>query len=162
MGNKLAIRPFHLAFPVRNLKETEEWYTTIIGCTIGRKSDQWIDFNFFGHQVVAHLVNKIEQVDENEVDNNNIPSRHFGIILTPSQWKKLVKKLNKKNIEFQIKPHIRFKGKSGEQNTMFIKDPSGNFLEFKAFEDDTNIFKNEKKIYFRKTPIYIKKKINHF
>ena len=137
------IRPFHLAFPVRDMEKTKYFYTKILECSMGRTSKKWIDFNFFGHQVVAHLVDNIDKVEKNQVDNDNIPSRHFGIILTPYQWKKLVNNLNKKNIEFQIKPHTRFKGKPGEQHTMFIKDPSGNFLEFKAFEDDINIFKNE-------------------
>ena len=135
-----SIRPFHLAFPVKNIKETEDWYTSIIGCTIGRKSDKWIDFNFFGHQVVGHLVNNIGESQSNEVDNENIPSRHFGIILTPKEWKKLATRLELKKIDFEIKPHTRFKNKVGEQYTMFIKDPSGNFLEFKAFEDDSCIF----------------------
>ena len=140
MSTSQTIRPFHLAFPVRNLKETEIWYTTILGCTTGRKSDKWIDFNFFGHQVVAHLVDNIENTQTNEVDNDDVPSRHFGIILNPKQWKKLVNSLKMKNIDFKIKPHTRFKGNPGEQHTMFIKDPSGNFLEFKAFKDDSTIF----------------------
>ena len=133
MSDSQTIRPFHLAFPVRDLKETEIWYTTILGCTTGRKSDKWIDFNFFGHQVVAHLVDNIKNIQTNEVDNNDIPSRHFGIILTLEKWKKLVDDLKTKKIDFQIKPHTRFKNKPGEQHTIFIKDPSGNFLEFKAF-----------------------------
>ena len=135
-----SIRPFHLAIPIKNLKETELWYTDIIGCSVGRKSDKWIDFNFFGHHVVGHLVNDIENIQTNEVDNNNVPSRHFGIILTPKDWKNLANHLRLKNVDFQIKPHTRFKNKIGEQHTMFIKDPSGNFLEFKAFEDDNTIF----------------------
>ena len=139
-----AIRPFHLAIPVKNLAETELWYTNILGCSIGRKSDKWIDFNFFGHQVVGHLVNNIGETQTNEVDDNNIPSRHFGIILTIKEWQILVDHLELKNIIFQIKPHTRFKGKIGEQHTMFIKDPSGNFLEFKAFNDDDYIFAKDK------------------
>jgi len=134
------IRPFHLAFPVRDIEEAEKWYTNIIGCTTGRKSDNWIDFNFFGHQIVAHLANPNEDIQTNEVDNDNVPCRHFGIILTPEQWQELIAHLESKNINFQIKPHTRFKGNPGEQHTMFIKDPSGNFLEFKAFEDDSTIF----------------------
>jgi len=140
MNDSTSIRPFHLAFPVQDLKETEIWYTTILGCTTGRKSNKWIDFNFFGHQVVAHLTDNIETVHINQVDNDSIPSRHFGIILTPKKWKELADNLEEKKIDFQIKPHTRFKDKSGEQHTLFIKDPSGNFLEFKAFEDDSNIF----------------------
>ena len=139
MSNQL-IRPFHLAFPIKDLKETELWYTNTLGCTVGRKSNEWIDFDFFGHQIVGHLVKNIENIQTNEVDNNNVPCRHFGIILTPKKWKKLSNHLISKNINFQIKPHTRFKNKVGEQHTLFIKDPSGNFLEFKAFEDDNDIF----------------------
>ena len=140
MTDSTSIRPFHLAFPVRDLKEAEIWYTTILGCTTGRKSDNWIDFDFFGHQVVAHLATNINDIQTTEVDNDNIPCRHFGIILTSKKWKELADNLEKKEIDFQIKPHTRFKDKSGEQYIMFIKDPSGNFLEFKAFENDSNIF----------------------
>ena len=139
MGNK-SMRPFHLAFPVKDLKQTEIWYTMILGCIVGRKSDKWIDFNFFGHQVVAHLVNNMEAIETNEVDDDNIPCRHFGIILSPKEWRELATRLELKKIDFEIKPHTRFKNKVGEQHTMFIKDPSGNFLEFKAFEDDSCIF----------------------
>jgi len=138
--DKQKLRPFHLAFPIKNLKETELWYTNILGCTVGRKSDQWIDFNFFGHQVVGHLVSNIEENQTNEVDSDDVPSRHFGIILTPKEWKRLTTRLDHKNINFKIKPHTRFKNKVGEQHTMFIEDPSGNFLEFKAFENDDAIF----------------------
>ena len=138
--DRQTLRPFHLAFPVKNLKETEQWYTNILGCTVGRKSDHWIDFDFFGHQVVGHLVNNIKKTQTTEVDKDNVPSRHFGIILTPKEWKKLATHLEYKNINFKIKPHTRFKNKVGQQYTMFIEDPSGNFLEFKAFENDDDIF----------------------
>tara|TARA_Y100001970_G_C14129705_1_gene800989 strand:- start:489 stop:917 length:429 start_codon:yes stop_codon:yes gene_type:complete len=134
------IRPFHLAFPIKNLKESELWYTDILGCIVGRQTDKWIDFDFFGHQIVGHLVKNIEQNQTNEVDEDDIPSRHFGIILTIEEWEKLSNQLKSKNIKFEIEPHTRFKNKSGEQYTMFIKDPSGNFLEFKAFKNDQNIF----------------------
>ena len=134
------IRPFHLAFPIKNLKESELWYTDILGCIVGRQTDKWIDFDFFGHQIVGHLVKNIEQNQTNEVDDDNIPSRHFGIILTIEEWGNLSNQLKSKNIKFEIEPHTRFKNKSGEQYTMFIKDPSGNFLEFKAFKNDQNIF----------------------
>ena len=135
------LRPFHLAFPIKNIQKTKKWYTEILDCTVGRQSDKWIDFNFHGHQIVGHLVNDITYVQANEVDKKNIPSRHFGIILTPEKWFKLAKQLESKKIKFHIKPHTRFKNKAGEQHTMFIKDPDNNFLEFKAFEDDENIFK---------------------
>ena len=139
MSNE-SIRPFHLAFPVKNIEETEVWYTAILGCAVGRQSDKWIDFNFFGHQIVGHLVNNIEDEQTNEVDKNSVPSRHIGIILKLDEWEKLAKSLESKNIEFQIRPHTRFKNKAGEQHTMFIKDPSGNYLEFKAFNNDKYIF----------------------
>ena len=139
-GLKL-IRPFHLAFPVCDLKKTEIWYTNILGCTTGRKSDRWIDFNFFGHQVVAHLADNIEDIQTNEVDDDNVPSRHFGIILRPSDWKKLKEQIKSRGVEFIIEPTTRFKETPGEQSTMFIKDPSGNALEFKSFLDDSMIFR---------------------
>ena len=135
------LRPFHLAFPVRDLEETELWYTSILGCTTGRKSNKWIDFNFFGHQIVAHLTSNVDNPEINEVDGNDVPSKHFGIILIPKDWKKLADDLEIKKVDFKIKPHTRFKNKPGEQHTLFIKDPSGNFLEFKSFEDDNHIFK---------------------
>ena len=139
----MSIRPFHLAFPIFNIDETIKWYTKIIGCTIGRQDSRWVDFNFFGHQISGHLTDKQNILFEsNIVDGYDIPSRHFGIILKPEQWKRLSKKLIKNKIEFIIKPNIRFKGKRGEQSTFFVKDPSGNVLEFKAFKNDSMIFQN--------------------
>ena len=140
MSFKQTLRPFHLAFPIKNIKESELWYSNILGCTIGRQTKQWIDFNFFGHQIVGHVVKNIEDAQVNEVDKNSIPSRHFGIILKPAEWKSLARDLKSKNVEFQIQPHTRFKNKAGEQHTMFIKGPSGNYLEFKAFNNDKDIF----------------------
>ena len=134
------LRPFHLAFPVRNLKETKKWYTEILGCKVGRKSKDWIDFNMFGHQIVAHLSNLENDIPRNEVDGENIPIRHFGVILEPTEWNNLKKKLLDKGVKFIVKPQIRFKGQSGEQKIMFINDPSGNVLEFKSFRDDRMIF----------------------
>ncbi|MAV64826.1 MAG: glyoxalase [Candidatus Marinimicrobia bacterium] len=135
-------RPFHLAFPVHNLKETEDWYKTILGCTVGRKSEKWIDFNFFGHQISAHLIDSKDnlKIVKNKVDSKDIPTRHFGIILTMLEWKSLAKSLEFNKVTFIVKPYIRFKGKKGEQATMFIKDPSDNYIEFKAFNDDRMIF----------------------
>jgi hypothetical protein len=136
------IRPFHLAFPVYNIKETIGWYTTILGCQIGRQEKRWVDFNFFGHQISAHQVDKELLSDHtNIVDGHNIPSRHFGAVLTIDQWEHLNKHFTKNKIQFLIKPTIRFKGEIGEQATMFIRDPSGNVLEFKAFQNDNMIFK---------------------
>tara|TARA_Y100001970_G_scaffold254999_1_gene331295 strand:- start:171 stop:593 length:423 start_codon:yes stop_codon:yes gene_type:complete len=134
------LRPFHLAFPVSSIKETKKWYTQTLGCSIGRESDRWIDFNFFGHQISAHLSEFSDSITHNQVDSKQIPSRHFGIILTPSDWNTLSKRLNKLEINFKIKPHTRFKGEKGEQSTLFIEDPSGNCLEFKSFKNDEMIF----------------------
>ena len=134
------LRPFHLAFPVKNLEEAKRWYTDVLGCQVGRESDDWVDFNMFGHQVVAHLSKDFHEERCNEVDGGNIPVRHFGVILDRKDWLSLKESIECKGIEFVISPVTRFKGKRGEQSTMFIKDPSGNFLEFKSFADDSMIF----------------------
>jgi len=135
------LRPFHLAFPVYNIKESRDWYIKYLNCKIGRESSNWIDFNFFGHQISAHLTSlKHDIFKTNLVDNKNIPIRHFGIILSWDQWHDLVNKLKNKDIVFIVKPYTRFKGESGEQVTFFIKDPSENFLEFKSFKNDSSIF----------------------
>ena len=136
------IRPFHLAFPVRDLEETKKFYTEILDCGIGRSSDKWIDFDFFGHQVVAHLTKGTKNQNETSaVDKKNVPVEHFGIILSMPDWKKLALRLEKKGINFIIKPYVRFKNLPGEQATMFFLDPSGNALEIKAFKSDSEIFK---------------------
>jgi|TARA_B110000495_G_C22986260_1_gene580288 extradiol dioxygenase family protein len=135
------LRPFHLAFPVKNLKDTRDWYIKYLDCKIGRESSNWIDFNFFGHQISAHLSNvKSDILKTNLVNSKKIPIRHFGIILSWNHWHDLVSKLNSKDIVFFIKPCTRFKGKSGEQVTFFLEDPSENFLEFKSFKNDSSIF----------------------
>ena len=134
------IRPFHLAFPVKDLKEAKKWYCNVLGCTVGRESINWIDFNLFGHQVVAHLSSNKNNFESNEVDGDNVPVRHFGVILKPKDWEQLKISLEQKNIQFLIKPNTRFKGLKGEQRTLFILDPSGNALEFKSFKNDSLIF----------------------
>jgi len=134
------MRPFHLAFPVDNLEKTREFYTKTLGCNEGRSSDRWIDFDMYGHQVVAHLVDELDQVATNAVDGDDVPSSHFGVILEMEQWNRLADNLVKLGIEFIIEPHIRFKGEPGEQATMFFLDPCGNALEFKAFRSDDMIF----------------------
>ena len=134
------MRPFHLAFPVDDLERTRAFYTKILGCTEGRSSDRWIDFDMYGHQVVAHLVDELDQVATNAVDGDDVPSSHFGVILEMEQWNQLADSLVKLGIEFIIEPHIRFKGEPGEQATMFFLDPCGNALEFKAFRSDDMIF----------------------
>ena len=134
------MRPFHLAFPVTNLNTTRSFYVDVLQCNIGRSSDKWIDFDMFGHQVVAHLVDKNSHPATNSVDGDEVPASHFGIILTMDQWNQLKQHLQQFDIKFIIEPKIRFKGESGEQATMFFLDPSGNALEFKAFKHDKQIF----------------------
>jgi uncharacterized protein len=137
----MTIRPFHLAFPVKDLEATRAFYEQVLGCTIGRTSDQWIDFNLFGHQVTAHLSpDEVRDAQANQVDNKNVPVRHWGVILEMEQWKELAERLKQQNVQFVIEPYIRFKGEVGEQATLFFLDPSGNALEFKAFQHDESIF----------------------
>ena len=134
------MRPFHLAFPVDDLEKSREFYTKTLGCKEGRSSDRWIDFDMYGHQVVAHLVDDLDQVATNAVDGDDVPSSHFGVILEMEQWNQLADNLVKLGIEFIIEPHIRFKGEPGEQATMFFLDPCSNAIEFKAFKSDDMIF----------------------
>ena len=136
-----AIRPFHLAIPVHDLEIAREFYGDILGCSTGRESENWIDFNFFGHQLVTHLDKNMNISDStNTVDGDRVPVPHFGIILKKKDWDILAKKLSAANVDFIIEPRTRFKDNTGEQSTMFIKDPSGNALEFKSFQDDGHIF----------------------
>jgi uncharacterized protein len=135
------LRPFHLAFPVHDLAEARHFYGAIMGCAEGRSSDQWIDFNFFGHQIVAHLDASARSVaTHNPVDGHDVPVPHFGVVLHMDQWEALAERVKAAGIRFGIEPHIRFKGQAGEQATMFFYDPSGNALEFKAFADDAQLF----------------------
>ena len=139
MTNKLP--PFHVAIPVTDKSIAHEFYTNILGCAVGRQDDKWIDFNFFGHQLVAHLISApILDAKTNSVDGEHVPSRHFGIIMQITDWEELIVHLKNKGISFYIKPQVRFKGNVGEQSTFFIKDPFGNALEFKAFKDQRRIF----------------------
>ena len=134
------MRPFHLAFPVDDLDKTREFYTKILGCNEGRSSDRWIDFDLYGHQVVAHLVDTLDNIETNQVDGDNVPASHFGVILEMKDWDNLAKHLKSSGIKFIIEPHTRFEGESGEQATMFFLDPCGNALEFKSFNSDDRIF----------------------
>ncbi len=135
------MQPFHLAFPIRDLAETRDFYTNVLGCTVGRSSEKWIDFNFFGHQVSAHVSPaELKAAVTSPVDGDEVPVRHFGVILSMSEWEKLERRLRQYSLKFIIEPHIRFKGEVGEQATMFLLDPSGNALEFKAFQDPSMIF----------------------
>ena len=136
---------FHLAFPVHDLEQARLFYTELLGCEIGRHSDTWIDFNLYGHQIVAHLSpHDCSLTKKNEVDGDDVPSRHFGVILPWDKWDQLVKILKDKNVNWLIEPKVRFKDAPGEQGTFFITDPSGNNLEFKTFKNDENIFKSMK------------------
>ena len=136
-----AIPPFHLAFAVTDLAATERFFVDLLGCRIGRTSQRWIDFDFFGHQITAHLVDgNLAEAETNPVDGEKVPSRHFGAILDWDVWKTLSKRLQEAQIDFLIEPQIRFEGEVGEQATMFFRDPSGNALEFKAFKDKAQIF----------------------
>lgn len=143
MGHsKLALLPrFHLAFPVNNLAETKSFYQDKLGCPIGRESQTWIDFDFFGHQITAHLNHEVNGLSAtNEVDGDHVPLRHFGVILDWSDWHDLVAKLREASIRFIIEPHVRFQGKIGEQATVFFQDPSDNTLELKSFKEPSHIF----------------------
>lgn len=132
---------FHLAFPVRDLAEARAFYGGLLGCPEGRSSDEWVDFDFYGHQIVAHLSpDEVGHNSTNAVDGHDVPVRHFGAILTLPQWEALAAKLKAAGMAFVIEPNIRFKGQPGEQATMFFLDPSGNALEFKAFADDSMVF----------------------
>lgn len=136
-----AIRPFHLAFPVRDLAEARAFYGGTLGCPEGRHSDHWIDFDLYGHQIVAHLDPKAGEAQHaNPVDGKAVPVPHFGVVLTMPAWQALADRLTAAGTDFVIEPHIRFAGEVGEQATMFFRDPSGNALEFKAFGDDAMIF----------------------
>lgn len=136
-------RPFHLAFPVHDLAAARAFYGGVLGCPEGRCSDHWVDFDLFGHQIVAHLSPTAgPAAHHNPVDGHNVPVPHFGVVLTMDDWQALADRLTAAGTQFGIAPHIRFKGQIGEQATMFFRDPSGNALEFKAFADDAMIFAN--------------------
>lgn len=136
-----SLQPFHLAFPVHDLEVARHFYASVLGCAVGRTDDRWIDFNFFGHQITAHLVEGgSETAVTNLVDDEQVPSRHFGIILDMDGWQQLARRLEERNADFLIEPTVRFRGQPGEQATLFIRDPSGNALEFKAFADAGRVF----------------------
>ena len=135
------IQPFHLAIPVKNLELCRTFYRDIIQCIEGRSYTHWVDFNFFGHQLVIHQKDDFTpQQISNPVDGHDVPVPHFGVVLSMDDWKKLSERLKKNGTKFIIEPTIRFKGKPGEQATLFFKDPEGNALEFKAFKDVRQLF----------------------
>ena len=135
------LSPFHLAIPVNNITKCKIFYKEILGCNEGRSSDNWVDFDLFGHQLVIHFQeSNNKNLHTNPVDGKDVPIPHFGVILEWENFKRFSSKLEKKGVEFIIKPYIRFEGEPGEQATMFFKDPSGNALEFKSFKDSSQIF----------------------
>lgn len=133
--------PFHLAFPVDDLAKARAFYGDLLGCPEGRSSPEWVDFNFYGHQIVAHLAPAETGTSRtSEVDGDAVPVRHFGAVLSMTEWQALAEKLTRAGTRFIIEPHVRFKGEVGEQATMFFLDPCGNALEFKAFQDMSQLF----------------------
>ena len=133
--------PFHLAFPVHDIASARQFYGDLLGCPEGRSSADWVDFDFYGHQIVAHLApDECGHKQTSAVDGHNVPVRHFGAVLNMAQWQTLADKLTAAGTHFVIEPHIRFKGEPGEQATMFFLDPSGNAIEFKGFATLQNLF----------------------
>ena len=142
---RMPLSPFHIAFPVDDLEAARQFYGTVLGCPEGRSSEQWIDFDLFGHQIVAHHTPTAKSLDKaafdaNSVDGHDVPVPHFGVILTPEEWRGLAERVRVAGVTFVIEPHTRFAGQIGEQSTMFFRDPAGNALEFKAFADLSQLF----------------------
>ena len=141
----MSLMPFHVAIPVRDLSESRQFYTTVLGCTTGRSTANWIDFNLFGHQFVCHLHPQLAQDQRlathyNPVDGHGVPVPHYGVVLDMVQWEALACRLKAHQVKFVIEPYVRFQGEVGEQATLFFLDPSGNALEFKAFRDLNQLF----------------------
>ncbi|MDX1624968.1 MAG: VOC family protein [Wenzhouxiangellaceae bacterium] len=134
--------PFHLALPVTDLAETRAFYVDVLGCPTGRESDRWVDLDFFGHQLVLHLVDPADHpaAATNPVDGHDVPAGHFGPVLDWAAWEAMAERLKHHGIDFVIEPCVRFEGRAGEQGTFFVSDPSGNHLEFKAFRDRSMLF----------------------
>ena len=133
--------PFHLAFPVTSLADARAFYGELLGCPEGRSSESWVDFDFRGHQIVAHLApDEVHAATAHDVDGDPVPVRHFGLVLAMDEWHALTARLRAAGTKFVIEPHVRFAGQPGEQATMFLLDPSGNALEFKAFADRAQLF----------------------
>ena len=134
------MQPFHLAFPVSDLPATRAFFVDVLGARVGRESDRWVDFDFFGHQVTAHLDPGQKPASVNPVDGKKVPTFHFGVVLEWSQWEALAARLRERGVEFIIEPYVRFAGQVGEQGTFFVKEPSGNGIEFKSFRDMGQLF----------------------
>ena len=137
------LNPFHLAIPVTDIEESKRFYHNLLGAKIGRLSDTWIDFGFFGHQLVCHLSPASISEISNPVDQEDVPIPHYGVVLDWNEFEAIIKQLEEKKINFIIKPTIRFKGEVGEQAIAFLRDPSGNAIEFKSFRNMDNLFKAE-------------------
>ena len=131
---------FHFAFPVDDLDAARRFYGDVLGCPEGRSDSHWVDFDLYGHQIVAHLVAARSERSSNPVDGDDVPVPHFGLLLRPDEWHELAERLTAADTQFVIRPHTRFAGERGEQSTMFVLDPAGNALEFKAFADESMIF----------------------
>ena len=141
----MSLRPFHLAFPVRDIAEAKAFYGGLLGCREGRSADDWVDFDFYGHQIVAHRVpgaggNAGGDAGGNPVDGNDVPVPHFGVVLDMPAWRALAERLTAAGTRFEIEPYVRFAGEPGEQATMFFRDPSGNAIEMKAFASLEGLF----------------------
>lgn len=140
----MAMPPFHLAFPIRDLEETRRFYVDLVGCMVGREAEKWIDFDFFGHQISAHVKpDECDLAKTNEVDGDNVPVRHFGAVLPWDKWEALAEVFREAGGAFLIGPRVRFEGEPGEQGTFFVRDPSGNGLEFKSFRNPESLFATE-------------------
>ena len=140
----MTLPPFHLAFPVDDLSAARRFYGELLGCSEGRSSEQWVDFDLYGHQIVAHLApGAVSSRAKNQVDGDEVPVPHFGLVLSMQQWSELAERLEGADVDFVIPPTVRFKGQPGEQATMFLLDPSGNALEFKAMADPAKLFAKE-------------------
>jgi extradiol dioxygenase family protein len=137
----MSMPPFHLAFPVDDLAEARRFYGELLGCPEGRSADEWVDFDLYGHQIVAHLApDQVGRRSTNDVDGEHVPVPHFGLVLSMGDWKQLAEKLQAADVEFVIEPTVRFEGQPGEQATMFLLDPAGNALEFKAMANPAKLF----------------------
>jgi len=151
MSYNPAMTPFHLAFPVHDLEATRAFYVELLGCSVGRSSELWIHFDFFGHQITAHRVSPPDAAEDgaagkgptNPVDGKDVPIPHFGAVLEWNTWHELADRLRAAGVEFLIEPHIRFPGQIGEQATLFMPDPSGNFIELKSFKEPSRLFASE-------------------
>ena len=141
------VRPFHLAFPVRDLQQTRDFYQSVLGCSLGRSGEDWLDIDFFGSQIVAHVVRDgvdcLAQAGTNEIDGFEVPLPHFGVVLPPANWAQMIDRLYDAEVEWVVEPHTRYPGTLNEQSSMIFRDPSGNVIEFKSFADLSRLFSSE-------------------